>query len=620
MNNALQQIPEMLIATPQPKSGESVLGFLLRAAELNGYKSINQLFSIAHMSANESRSARPSLKKLAPIFGKSEDALVAAGLDAPNEGGTGRHLNLAGHVIPSFHMKSKHAGVCPECVKGKGYIESFFELKYALGCPSHGIRVLEFCPECNKKVNWRRKGLAKCNCGCDFSEAAVNSIHNPGVVALLGILRCKLFNIEFDEVGAANLGFPVEAIQHMSLNTLLALIHRFSSAVCVDDGNYLDLDHSRDWKALVVTAEVLSNWPKGFHKHLMHVHASGANLSKLGLRGQFNSFYESLFKTGIPAKEVAFLREAFVEFGQVHWQNAHIHSNLIAHEDRKLVGINELAAKLNVQPRNVHDLVRRGELIPVKTHEKGNLLFDTSQPLPKIGKTLSLRVAAKRLGVPSTVLREFRKNGYYVASYAARPVTAYNQIDVESLHAQIRHNAKPIATLDPLGHISLSDIMQMKFGNIEIKSDLLKAMMDGRLKPLGYFAECVDTLVFDYEQVMGVVESLEVNLQYFFNIKDSKEECNLAVTTVKLLYAEGQVVGFRKHGNDWISRKSMAEFLSRYTACTEIAALKGLSLVALSDLCYEIGIEFHYFGSHIRQVKHGFITNEQLSILGLLNG
>jgi hypothetical protein len=174
--------------------------------------------------------------------------------------------------------------------------------------------------------------------------------------------------------------------------------------------------------------------------------------------------------------------------------------------------------------------------------------------------------------------------------------------------------------LDPLGHVSLSDIMQMKFGNIEIKSDLLKVITEGKLKPLGYLAEYADTLLFDYEQVMGVVEFLEVDLQYFFNIKDSKEECNLAVTTVKLLYAEGKVVGFRKHGNDWISRKSMAGFLSRYTACTEIATLKGLSLVALSDLCYEIGIEIHYFGSHIRQVKHGFITNEQLSVLGLLNG
>lgn len=613
--NTPQQTPKMLIVTPQPKSGESVLGFLLRASELNGYKSINQLFLIADMSANESRSARPSLKKLAPIFGRPENALVDAGLDAPNEGASGRHLNLAGHRIPSFHMKSKHAGVCPECIKEKGYIESFFELKYALGCPSHAIRVLEFCPECNKRLNWWRKGLAKCSCGCDFSEAAVNYIDNLGVVALLGILHCKLFNIEIDKVEAANLGFPVDAIQRLSLNTLLALIHRFSSVV----SNTISSEHSHDWDALVTSAGVFSNWPNGFHDHLKRTHEVGANLSKIGLRGQFNSFYESLFKTGLPVDEVDFLRKAFVEFGQVHWKNAHIHPNLIFLEDKRLVGVSALSARLNVQPRIVHDLVKNGELIPVSKHESGRLLFDVTQSTPKIGKTLSLTAASKLLGVPPSVLRAFRKKGYYSVLHVARPATAYNQIDVENLYARMRQHLEPIDEFDTIGHISLSDIMQMKFGSVGIKADILKAIVDGKLKPQGCLTDCLDALIFDNEHVMDVIESLEVDLQHYFNIKDAKEEFNLANTTVKLLYVGGHISGFRKHGNEWVSRASMTDFLLKYTACREVAAIKGLSLAALGKLCYEIGIDVHCFSSHAQRLRHGFISNLDLCILGLFN-
>lgn len=619
MYKTSQPTPIMLIATPQPKLRESILGFLLRATELNGYKSINQIFAIAGMSANEARSVRPSLGKLAPIFGRTEQEFINAGLDTSREEDSSRYLNLAGHKISSLYTKSKHAGFCVECFKDQGYIESFFELKYALGCPIHNSRVLEFCPECSRQLDWWRRGLAKCSCGCDLRVVQVKHIESPSVIALLNIIRSKLYRLDCDMDTITDLGFPVKAIQRMSINTLLPLIHRFSSAIYMDDGNSVDLEHSNDWRALVTTAEVLSNWPNNFHKHLMNVHASGANLSKLGLRGQFNSFYESLFKTGLPTEEVVFLLEAFVEFGQTYWQNGYIHSNLIKQKDKKLVGINELATKLKVQPRNVHDLVQCAELVPVCKHEKGGLLFDTSQQLPKIGKTLSLRVAAKVLGVPSTVLREFRKNGYYVISNIARPVTAYSQIDIENLYAQMRLNAKPISRFNPIEHISLSDIMQMKFGNIEIKVDILKAVVDDKLKPLGYLVDAPEVLIFDNDYALDVIESLEVNYEYYFNIKDAKEEFNIVSTTIKLLYAGGQVEGFRKHGNEWISRKSMTEFLSKYEAFTSVAAIKGLPLKALEKLCAEIGIAIHYFSISVQQLKHGFIRNDELCILGLLN-
>lgn len=120
-----------------------------------------------------------------------------------------------------------------------------------------------------------------------------------------------------------------------------------------------------DWLALQTTAEVLSDWPHKFHDYLETVHAPTANLKVSGLRGQFNSFYESFFKNIELDQELQFMRDAFVKFGQERWRQAGIHSKLLSeHTSSKVLtygmGMYAFSEKIGVRPATARKLIAKG--------------------------------------------------------------------------------------------------------------------------------------------------------------------------------------------------------------------------------------------------------------------
>src|SRR5690554_1248474 len=111
----------------------------------------------------------------------------------------------------------------------------------------------------------------------------------------------------------------------MSLATLLGILHRLENFLLPAEN---DLPPSTEWQALETAADLFAAWPTGFNRYLEQVHGPQANMQAKGLRGQFGSFYEAFFKQGLPRDEIAFLHQAFVEFGEQHWKQAAIHPRL----------------------------------------------------------------------------------------------------------------------------------------------------------------------------------------------------------------------------------------------------------------------------------------------------
>lgn len=165
----------------------------------------------------------------------------------------------------------------------------------------------------------------------------------------------------------------------MSLDMLIGIIHRLEN-FAPPAAN--DPAISKELHGLEIAAEVLSVWPTGFHRYFERVHGPNANMHAKGLRGQFQSFYESFFKEGLPQDEVEFMHKAFVDFGELLWKKAAIHPCLMPNRTSNIVGIEGLAKAIRKHPNTTRKLVAKG-IIPIHAYNKqnGRKLFDLSPQL-----------------------------------------------------------------------------------------------------------------------------------------------------------------------------------------------------------------------------------------------
>lgn len=584
------QVITPLVRTPLPFHGESVRGFVLRSSEVNGYQSPLKLLNYAGMDDEEARSARPPLDKLARLYGRTAEDLRLLGLDGNESFKKGRRLSLMGHDIPTMFMRAKHSGICVQCIKKEGYIEAFGELKYALVCPHHGMKMLHKCPSCKKPISWQRIGLLRCSCGSDLSINQATELENPPIILLMKILYAKLMKEPLDEAEMTLQGFPLEAIQVMSLETLLSLIYRFG-AFCRDKA---ESDEMQQFAAISTTSEILSDWPHRFHDYLAKVHAPNANLKVSGLRGQFNSFYESFFKNIEQCQELQFMRDAFVAFGQQHWQQAAIHPKLSTRVASQTMGMNQLAACLGVQPSTLRKMIEE-KVINVELNE-----LNATRKLVKLaeqqpfefasGRRLGLKEVAQQLDIPVEVMRSYRSHGYYEARHFA-PMHMFHEHDVDALQKRLMQGMQfKVQFLISRHHVTLSQIMRLKISS-EMKAMWLNAVSKRQIVAVGTATELPSGLVFDSRNVKSYLENIRHALQDTLSLNEVQSELKIDRATLFALikheflervYLQG--LGLR------ITENSFNHFNNNMIDCRAVALLKNVMQKTLLALCKQMRI------------------------------
>lgn len=614
------QVIQPLVITPSPSPGESLPGFILRTAERNGYGSPMKLLHYAGMDDNEARSVRPPLEKLAPLFGKSAAELKAAGLDSQEANHAGRHLQIMGHSIPSMFTRSKHASVCLECVRENGYIDGYHELKYAVACPAHQVRTVRNCAACHKPLSWHREGLTKCSCGADIIQTDPEKITNPAVLTLLAILYAKLMRQPLNQEQIGKCGFPVEALEQLSIQTLLSMIYRFGLFNGVQDA-----EADIDFMAVETAADALSDWPHRFHDYLSEVHAPNANLKASGLRGQFNSFYESFFKNIDQDQELQFMRDAFVAFGQQHWQQASVHPKLSPVIAGQTMGMQQLATQLGVQPSTLRKMIE-DKVINVEINE-----LNATRKLVKLaeqqpfefasGKRIGLKEAAHRLDIPVEVLRAYRSHGYYEARYFA-PMHMFHERDVEVLRQRLMQGMQfKVPFLVGKHHITLAQVMRLKITS-EMKAMWLNAVSKRQILALGTTSSLPSGLVFDARGVKSYLENMRQALQNTLSLNEVQSELKVDRFTLFALVKHGllekthlQGLGLR------ITENSFNHFNDSMIACCQVASLKNTTQKAVLALCKQMRIPVIQIASssHLSRITC-WILRVQLNLLGVNDG
>lgn len=507
-----------LVITPTPHNDESMMGFLLRTTEINGYRSPFTLLSYCGLSESQTRNIRPSINNVSKLYGRAPEKFTFIDNNLHGNDIGSKEWNLMGHPLRSIYINVKDARICPECISDDGYISQFWYLRHACACPKHARMAIYKCPKCDKGLSWCRPGLLTCSCGHDLTDERGEDIVDKSVLTMLTLLDSKLHGGLSDHPDLQKHGFPIAELETMSLNTLIGIIHRLQprkptrtsknkSDTAEGEGNLQ--------KTLTMTLKIaygiLSGWPQGLYDYLENLPAHKVNAESYSLLRQFQSFYNSFFRSGLPESEIDFLRRGFVSFGNERWKgNGFVDIRLAtrAKTARRSGGISWLAKHLGIMPPTLMRYVREG-LITGKELRAGKRMrrifsLDEIPFLPSSGKYYVQREAAKFLGIPVGLLQQLKNDGTYKIVRIADGLEGFDEQDLVEFRDNIVGNASLVQQYNTATHITIGDLIRKKRFGKETQARLIADIKHGRLLPYGRLGNQIRDIILKLDDVTAM--------------------------------------------------------------------------------------------------------------------
>ena len=282
-----------------------------------------------------------------------------------------------------------------------------------IGCPVHGCMPATFCPKCGKRLRLFRRGLLECGCGADLIGCDLPPIPKEDA-ALLDSIRRKVLGVP---ANAENpLSFPQDQLLAMSLRSMLVVVRALGKHRLIADG-CASLEDER--QIVSAAARVLCDWPRNFIRLLTDTGKKLNPSGNGGVRTQFEAIYRALFKNRAiePRDQTDFLRVAFLEFAEHHWDRGYVDPKLLAQVRSKVecrfITQSEFAAKAGIATATASRWLRDKKMPSrrVRCGKSERILVDfhcNTVPRPSPGKTYWERDVAKRMGLSVGVLRALK--------------------------------------------------------------------------------------------------------------------------------------------------------------------------------------------------------------------
>jgi hypothetical protein len=139
----------LLVRHPAPYPTESLLGYVLRLTEKNGYPSPSAVCRLAGIKQNDLGAIGLRVERLAAIAscGVADLNQIAFALSVNGR----RSSQLLGHRLVPTELSLAKPRLCPQCVAEKGFIEAHWHLELMVACPIHRCLATSECPKCS----WR---------------------------------------------------------------------------------------------------------------------------------------------------------------------------------------------------------------------------------------------------------------------------------------------------------------------------------------------------------------------------------------------------------------------------------------------------------------------------------
>jgi hypothetical protein len=388
----------------------------------------------------------------------------------------------------------------------------------------------------------------------------------------------------------------------MNLRSMLLVVRTLGRHRLIADGS-TSLEDER--QLLSASARVLVGWPKNFIALLLDIGKRLQPSVNGGVRKQFEAIYRTLFKNRaiIPSEQTDFLRVAFLEFAENHWDRGYVDPKLLKQARGKVSGRfvtrSEFAAQLGIHILTASRLLKDRKIPSRRVHcgRSERILVDFScNTIPRTcsGKIYRERDAAKLIGISVGVLRALKESGIFKFNHLLPTKGGYHELDIDAFTKTLLALAPPEGSDrgNESEYITIKTVMSGHHDSPETKVDVVRALLAGSLAIVGNTDGTIAGFLMDraeYRRFAMAARSRAAGDTMPAYIAENHLLCDASI--VPGMLQMGLLEGHRSPTGLRITNGSVKAFKTKYVSLASIANSVGSSSSCLMRLCARSGIK-----------------------------
>jgi hypothetical protein len=465
----------------------------------------------------------------------------------------------------------------------------------------------------------------ECKCGGNLQEDEPHSI-TDAEASLLDVIRRKVLALAAGDENPADL--PQDQLMAMNLRSLLAVIRILGKHRVIADGNPEDFSE----KSLIsAAAQVFMDWPKNFIALFTDLGRSLPATPASGVGRQFAGIYTSLFKSEAikPREQTDFLKVAFLDFAMNHWGRGIVDHKLMkqlgASVSKRYLTQTEFAAQIGVEQSTAARFLRGHNAASrrVQSGKSERILVDTSlSAIPRTwpGKIFRNREAARRLGLPVSVLQALKRDRLYEVNHLLPTRAGFHELDLEAFRQKLVALAPYQFPSPGSGQegFTLRGIMRGQHDPLATKVSVLRAVLSGEIPVVANVDGTPGGLELDSPVYKRFVQAARIRAAgNTVTLADAARTLVCDSRTVQGLVQLALLQGTATPGGLRVTAESVHAFMERYVSLARIAKEKGTSSRALMQRCYDKGIRLLFVPTTRRGGPQPFISVADRDGLGI---
>ncbi len=316
-----------MLRTPHPYPDESLLGYVTRLTEANGYDHPDWIFSSADLPIdirrktalvfNPDYSSLAGLARLTALHPNRLASLCCPPADRTRSRGD---CLLFGQPVPRYMVRPGRPKICPDCLREAAYARLVWDFAPVTACPWHYRLLIDECPECKARISWTRKTLCVCRCGCDWRHASPPAPLPDNELILSRAIHRLLKIAPQTSEDQSTLAPLCDLTLRGLVFAIFFVAGQFEGMIDVQGKRLATSRQNAFLHTLLGRARgVFDCWPNNFYSFLdWRRDQFGKTAHSSGLVRDFHEYKAALYSRTAP-REFDFLRLAFEDYLRVHW-------------------------------------------------------------------------------------------------------------------------------------------------------------------------------------------------------------------------------------------------------------------------------------------------------------